>query len=285
MTANIKLVACDMDGTLLNKEKLISQQNIDAIGALQSRGIYFVIATGRHDSMITGYLETLGIEMPVISCNGAMVREPFSDRMYSSISLLSEQILDVIEICKTYHADYHIFGRHLIFGEALTNKMSDYDIRNIVNSERDQIKLFVSEDYKSYVEENSGELYKVLIIPTRREDFSEIQKEVFKTTGLDAFQSDASLLDVAQKGITKAHALDNLCKELNIRQNETAAIGDYLNDLEMIQYAGVGVAMKNAVSELKDVAQIITERTNNESGVAEALERLLDLTKKPSLSC
>ncbi|OQY32250.1 MAG: hypothetical protein B6241_11650 [Spirochaetaceae bacterium 4572_59] len=285
MTEKIKLVACDMDGTLLNKEKLISQQNIDAIKKLRSRGIYFVIATGRHDSMITTYLDILGIEMPVISCNGAMVREPFSGRMFSSIPLKSEQILDVVEISKTYAADYHIFGRDVIYGETLTSKLSDYNIRNVVNSERDQIKLFVSEDYKSYIEENSGELYKVLIIPSRREDFAEIQKDVFKKTGLDAFQSDVSLLDVAQKGISKAHALDSLCKELNIRQDETAAIGDYLNDLEMIQYAGVGIAMKNAVPELKDAAQIVTEKTNDESAVAEALERLLDLTREPSLCC
>lgn len=285
MIENIKLVACDMDGTLLDKQKLISQENIDAINELRTRGIYFVIATGRHDSMITSYLETLGIKMPVISCNGAMVREPFSDRMYSSIPLLSEQILEVVNICKLFNADYHIFGRHVIYGETLSNKLSDYDIRNLVNSDKNQIKLFVSKDYKSYIEENSGELYKILIVPSRVEDFPEIQKEVFKTTGLNAFQSDASLLDVAQKGITKAHALDNLCKELNINQNETAAIGDYLNDLEMIQYAGVGIAMKNAVSELKEAAQIVTEKTNDESGVAEALKRLLDLTKEPSFSC
>lgn len=274
----IKLIACDMDGTLLDEEKEISQKNIETIARLKDRGIYFVIATGRHDSMIKRYLDTLGLEMPVISCNGAMVREPFSNHLFSSIPLLSEQIIEVIEICKSFNTDYHIYARDEIYGETLTSRMLYYNDLNKIMPERDKIKLRVSTDYKQYIADYAGELYKILIIPSKEELFKPIKDEIFKTTGLHAFQSSADLLDVAQKGITKAHAIQNLCRELKIEQEETAAIGDQLNDLDMIEYAGIGIAMNNAVPRVKEAAQFVTKDTNDQSGVAEALEYILNLS-------
>ncbi|QEN09571.1 HAD family phosphatase [Oceanispirochaeta crateris] len=273
----IKLIACDMDGTLLDDQKRISTDNIEAINKLKARGIYFVIATGRHDSMVKGYLDTLGLEMPVISCNGAMVREPFSNHLFSSIPLQTEQVFEVILACKSLGADYHIYGRDVIYGETLTSRMFYYNERNKTLPERDKIKLFVSKDYRNYVKENTGELYKILIIPSSQNDFIPIKEKIFKATGLHAFQSDAALLDVAQKGITKAHAIQNLCRELKISQEETAAIGDQLNDLDMIEYAGIGIAMNNAVQPIKEAAQNITKKNNNQSGVAEAIHMLLAL--------
>ena len=206
-----------------------------------------------------------------------MVRDPFSNHLYSSIPLLTDQVLEIIKICKSFKADYHIYGRDVIFGEALTNKMYYYDKRNLILPERDKIRLFVSPDYKPYIEEHTGELYKILIIPPDPNDFDEIKEEIFLATGIRGFQSDAALLDVMQKGITKAHALENLSRELRIQRHEIAAMGDYLNDLDMIEFAGMGIAMNNAVPRIKEAAQYVTEKTNDQSGVAEAIERILDL--------
>lgn len=77
MKHRIKLIACDMDGTLLQDDKHISEENRKAVARLKEAGIQFVIATGRHDSMVKTYLDELEIETPVISCNGGMVRDPF----------------------------------------------------------------------------------------------------------------------------------------------------------------------------------------------------------------
>jgi len=276
MNNKIKLIACDMDGTLLNDKKEIPKKNIEAVHRLKDQGITFVIATGRHDSMVKAYMDELGIEMPVISCNGAMVREPFSNHLYSSIPLTKEQVLGIISSCKSFGADYHVYTRDVIYGETMTNRMLYYKNRNTILSERDRINLFVSSDYKSYVDEHRRELFKVLIIPGNPEEFEAITKDIDRTTGLQAFQSDSELLDVTQKGITKAHAIENLCKELKICREETAAIGDQRNDLDMIRYAGTGIAMANAVNEIKEAAQIITAGTNNQGGVAEAIHYIIE---------
>ena len=270
----IKLVACDMDGTLLDDRKEISEENIRAVKALSAKGVHFVIATGRHDSMIKAYLDVLDISTPVISCNGALIRNPLTGELYSSVHLESSQVLDLIALCKKYHADYHIYGKDIVFGETLTNKVYYYDQRNRILPERDRIPLLISRDYKSFVQEQEGMLYKVLVIPPRQEDFPFLKKKIYEETGLDAFQSDATLLDVMQKGITKAKAIEILCRKLGIKQFETAAIGDQLNDLDMIVYAGTGVAVNNAVPEIRQAAVIVTEKCNNHSGVAEALELL-----------
>ena len=271
----IKLIACDMDGTLLNDRKEISSRNLELIHTLKERGVLFVVATGRHDSMIREYLEQIGDNTPVISCNGALIRDPHTGELFSSVPLESSQILEIIRICKDQGLDYHLYGRDIIFGEALTNKMYFYNKRNKTLSPGARIPLMVSEDYKAVISEYEGAVYKVLVFPGEEENFARISRKISDETGLTAFRSDKTLLDIMQKGITKARGMENLCQKLNIHRSETAAIGDYLNDLEMIRYAGVGVAMNNAVPELKDAAHMVTENCNNNSGVAEALERLV----------
>ncbi len=264
-----------MDGTLLDDNKEITSENIQAVHTLRDKGIFFVIATGRHDSMIRGYLDSLGVDMPVISCNGALIREPRSGELYGAEPMDSDQIFRIIRICKEYKADYHIYGKDVIFGEALTNKMYYYDQRNRTLDKENRIPLLVSGDYETFVKDHEGQLFKVLVLPSREEDFSLLTHIIFEQTGLEAFRSDTMLLDVMQKGTSKAKAIETLCRKLNIQRSETAAIGDYLNDLEMIRYAGTGVAMQNAVPELKKAAGMITEFCNNRSGVAEAIERLI----------
>lgn len=271
----IKLIACDMDGTLLNDNKEISPRNLKVIKELQSQGVYFVIATGRQDTMIKEYIDQIGGNMPVISCNGALIRDIHTGEEFSSVPLESQQILDIIRICKELGMDYHLYGRDIIFGETLTNKMYFYNKRNPSLPEKYRIPLLVSSDYRSVINEHQDLLYKVLVFPQTEEGFPLVSERILSETGLQAFRSDKTLLDVMQKGISKAQGIATLCEKLNIHRSETAAIGDYLNDLDMIEYVGTGVAMNNAVPELKDAAHMVTENCNNNSGVAEALERLV----------
>ncbi len=267
-----------MDGTLLNKDKEIPLENIEAVKLAKEAGVYFVIATGRHDSMIKAYLDDLHIEMPVISCNGGMVREPFSDKVFALHPLSSEQTLDIIEAAKGVGADYHLYCHNLIYGEQVSGKISYYAERNRQLSERDQIRLLTDPDYQGFIEGTNEEIFKVLVLCDDPEKLAAAGDEIHRRTGIRATQSDKNLIDVMQSGITKAGAMAELCKGLGIKQEETAAIGDQLNDLQMIKWAGVGVAMANAVDEIKAASQLVTEKSNHDSGVAEAIKKLLKLT-------
>jgi Cof subfamily protein (haloacid dehalogenase superfamily) len=270
-----KLFVADMDGTLLNDDKKLSDKNIQTIKKLQDFGIKFAVATGRHDSMIKSYLKHLDLHVPVISCNGAIVREPFSDQIFLSQALPEEQSLQVIDICKERNADFHIYGHESIFGEKLNHKMLYYHNLNKTLPSEEQTKLVKVPDCKDAVLNDSEPLYKFLIISDRNKDLLDIMDGLAKIEGLTACQSMPTLCDVMKEGVSKAFALQKLSESLGIMRKEIVAIGDQFNDIDLIEYAGLGIAVANAEDALKEKADIITISNNNEDAVSEAIESFL----------
>lgn len=272
---NYKLFVADMDGTLLNDNKELSAKNIQTIKKLQDFGIKFAVATGRHDSMIKSYLKHLDLDVPVISCNGAIVREPFSDQVFLSQALPKQQSLHVIDICKERLASFHIYGHESIFGENLNHKMLYYHNLNKTLPSDEQTKLEIASDCKDIVLNNSEPLYKFLIICDRRKDMFDIIEHISKIEGLTVCQSMPMLCDVMKEGISKAYALQKLSESLGIKRKEIVAIGDQYNDIDLIEYAGLGIAVANAEDALKEKADMVTIANNNEDAVSEAIESFL----------
>jgi hypothetical protein len=270
-----KLFVADMDGTLLNDNKELSDKNIQTIKKLQDFGIKFAVATGRHDSMIKSYLKHLDLNVPVISCNGAIVREPFSDQVFLSEALPKEQSLDVIDICKERNANFHIYGHESIFGEKLSHKMLYYHDLNKTLPSEEQTKIVIVPDCKDIVVNEPEPLYKFLIISDRNKDLLDIIDHLDKIEGLAVCQSMPMLCDVMKEGISKADALQKLSESLGIKRKEIAAIGDQFNDIDLIEYAGLGIAVANAEDALKEKADIVTIANNNEDAVSEAIESFL----------
>jgi Cof subfamily protein (haloacid dehalogenase superfamily) len=270
-----KLFVADMDGTLLNDDKKLSDKNIQAIKKLQDFGIKFAVATGRHDSMIKSYLKHLDLHVPVISCNGAIVREPFSDQIFLSEALPQEQSLKVIDMCKERNADFHIYGHESIFGEKLNHKMLYYHNLNKSLPSEEQTKLVKVPDCKDAVLNDSEPLYKFLIISDRNKDLLDIMDGLAKIEGLTACQSMPTLCDVMKEGVSKAFALQKLSESLGIMRKEIVAIGDQFNDIDLLEYAGLGIAVANAEDALKKKADIVTISNNNEDAVSEAIESFL----------
>ena len=270
-----KLFVADMDGTLLNDNKELSDKDIQSIKKLQALGIKFSVATGRHDSMIKSYLKHLDLNVPVISCNGAIVREPFSDQVFLSEALPKEQSIDVIDICKERNANFHIYGHESIFGEKFNHKMLYYHNLNKTLPSDEQTKLVIVPDSKDIVLNESEPLYKFLIISDRNKDLLDIIDRIAEIDGLTVCQSMPMLCDVMKEGITKAYALQKLSESLGIKRNEIVAIGDQYNDIDLIEYAGLGIAVANAEDALKEKADIVTIANNNEDAVSEAIESFL----------
>ena len=270
-----KLFVADMDGTLLNDNKKLSDKNIQTIKKLQDFGIRFAVATGRHDSMIKSYLKHLDLHVPVISCNGAVVREPFSGQIFLSEALPREQSIDVIDICKERHAGFHIYGHESIFGEKLSHKMLYYHNLNKTLPPEERTKLVTVSDCKDIVLNESEPLYKFLIISDRNKDLLDIIDCLAKIKGLNVCQSMPMLCDVMKEGISKAYALQKLSESLGIKRSQIVAIGDQFNDIDLIEYAGLGIAVANAEDALKEKADFVTISNNNEDAVSEAIESFL----------
>lgn len=270
-----KLFVADMDGTLLNDNKEISEKDIQTIKKLQGSGIKFAVATGRHDSMIKSYLKHLDLRVPVISCNGAMVREPFSDQVFLAQALPKEQCLQVIDTCKQWGAIFHIYGHETIYGESLSHKMLYYHNLNKRLPADEQIKLLVVPDCRDIVNKGPEPLYKFLILADESRRLSSVIEQLSRLDGLNVTWSGPMLCDVMKNGITKAYALQRLAEGLGIKREEIAAIGDQHNDIDLIEYAGLGIAVANAEDALRVKADAETTATNNEHAVSEAIENFL----------
>jgi Cof subfamily protein (haloacid dehalogenase superfamily) len=269
-----KLFVADMDGTLLDDDQKLSDKNTRMIKKLKDYGTKFAVATGRHDSMIKSYLKHLDLQVPVISCNGAMVREPFSGQVFLSEVLPKEQSLAVIDVCRERNVDFHIYGHDRIFGESLSNKMRYYLDLNKTLPPNERTKLVKVPNCKEIVLNGSERLYKFIII-SENNDLTQIKDRIDEIDGLTACQSTPTFCDVMKGGISKAYALQKLSESMGIKRNEIVAIGDQLNDLELIEYAGLGIAVANAEDALKENADAVTTSTNNEDAVSEAIEKFI----------
>mgnify|MGYP001815292193 CR=1 FL=1 len=139
----------------------------------------------------------------------------------------------------------------------------------------EQTKLVKVPDCKDAVLNNSEPLYKFLIISDRNKDLLDIIDGLAKIEGLTACQSMPTLCDVMKEGVSKAFALQKLSESLGIMRKEIVAIGDQFNDIDLIEYAGLGIAVANAEDALKEKADIITISNNNEDAVSEAIENFL----------
>ncbi len=270
-----KLFVADMDGTLLDDDKKLSEGNIQSIKKLEGLGVKFAVATGRHDSMIKTYLKHLDLHVPVISCNGAVVREPFSDQMFLAQPLPKELSLQVVEVCKEMNASFHIYGHESIFGEKLSHKMLYYHNLNKTLPPEERTKLVQVSDCSKIVLSEPEPLYKFLILTDEIKDQLDIRDRLADIDGLNVCQSMPKLWDVMKGGITKAYALQKLSESLGIKRSEIAAIGDQLNDMDLIEYAGLGIAVANAEEALKAKADMVTTADNNDDAVAEAIEKVL----------
>jgi Cof subfamily protein (haloacid dehalogenase superfamily) len=270
-----KLFVADMDGTLLNDNKELADRDVRTIKKLQDFGIKFAVATGRHDSMIKSYLKYLDLHVPVISCNGAIVREPFSDQIFLAQALPKESSLQVVDMCKQSSVGFHIYGHEGIYGESLSHKMLYYHNLNQTLPPDERTKLVVVTDCRELVISEPEPLYKFLILSDDSEGLLDFISKLSELNGLNVTQSMPMLCDVMKSGITKAYALQKLAQSLGIKREEIAAIGDQHNDIDLIEYAGLGIAVANAEDALKAKADIATKSTNNENAVSEAIERFL----------
>lgn len=265
MVVNYKaLVAIDVDGTLLDTENRISKGAAKALNALKKEEIGAVLASGRSTDGVLPYYEQLDLAPFLIGAGGALITA-LSGEVIKAFELPSEVITGIIEI-----------ARELGVGIAL------HQVDNLrFESTDEQIKI---------INRNlPGELirvkdcYTVLdISPTvtftlwgDHEVLLGAQERV-RALGLpvDTTFSGEVFLEITNPGVSKGHALTILAEHLNIPANRTAAIGDQYNDLSMLQTAAISVAMGNAPSDIKSVAQTVAP-INNEGGLAWALENVV----------
>lgn len=265
-----KLLALDMDGTLLNSQKKISPKTAESIDELARRGIYVVTSTGRNLAELSDYRDALKSMHFGILLSGGMVFDFKKDTPVKVHGLDEKIILQLIDFGLTERAMIHLHTvRNSIACEEDIQHMAAFDM-GIYQDMFNRICLRC-DDFKKFVREHPGEVIKVNLY--HRDKISRDRNLArMKPLNLSISFAEANNLEASPAKITKASGLVELCDFLGIDISETVAIGDAHNDTEIVQRAGLGIAMGNASDEIKKLADFVT-LDNDSDGVAAAIEK------------
>ncbi|UQS81656.1 Cof-type HAD-IIB family hydrolase [Bombilactobacillus folatiphilus] len=291
----IKLIASDMDGTLLNSQSIISSQNIAAIKAANQAGIQFVVATGRGLSEVEPLVRQLTIKPDFITLNGALVynqqKEPVvkiplnTQNVEQALSLVknSELYFEIItdrgiysisRIQKIQHTAHLLkkLNPSLLYKKAVALATSRGELMNV-----NYVKSF-----DKVLSDPTINVMKILVFSDKQpEILQQLQHKLNKNPNLIVTSSSPNNIEINNQQAQKGIALIKFANELGLKMDQVMAIGDNLNDESMIKAAGIGVAMANAIEPIKELAQYQTS-SNNDNGVAQAIYHAIELNQAQS---
>lgn len=263
-----KLIAVDMDGTLLKEDKTISIKTKHAIYKAKQRGVRVVLASGRPIEGLEKYLKELDLmteEDYVLSFNGSVVQNALTKQIIRKNILTGRDLTDLYEIAQRLGLNIHAFSN----AGCITPKMSKYsELEGTING----IPV-IEMDYKDVKAEE--DIIKIMMV-----DEPSVLEEAIKHLPTEVYEkytvvrSAPYFLEFLNKKSSKGVGVSALIDHLGIKKEQVICIGDAGNDLDMIQFAGLGVAMGNAFEEVKAAADYIT-KNNQEDGVAHVIQKFV----------
>ena len=264
-----KIIALDMDGTLLNKEKVVTDRTKAALKKAGEMGVKVVLASGRPIEGLKRYLEELDLmkaDEYVLSYNGCLVQETKTEKIICEFGLTGKDLHYFYDISCSLGVNIHAFSPKK---GLITPKNSRYtEVEATIN----QIDTNIC-DFTTIKEDE--DIIKIMLI-----DEPEILEKAVEAMPKELYdkytivKSTPYFLEIISKDAGKGVGLKALAEHLNVKQEEIIAVGDAGNDLDMIEYAGLGVAMANASENVKEIANYITH-CNNEDGVAKVIEKFI----------
>ena len=272
---HIKLVASDLDGTLLNKNKEITPRLFAALQKLDELGILFVPATGRPFSTVPQAIKELPFLKYVITSNGAAIYDAAEQKNIIENHLTPEAVDAVIAIARELPVitEYFIEGKAYI-AKNIYDDLTPFDLTEshtaYIKNSRTPVADFWNEMKRNdTVLENINLVFKDM----------ELRKEIWdrlKNLGLSSVTASTTKnIEITSLSATKAKALEKLCKVLGLKRKNVLTMGDGDNDMPMIQFAGIGVAMANGEEHIKQAADILADDCND-FGAAKILEQIIE---------
>ncbi len=284
----IRLIASDMDGTLLDEKMSISQANITAIKAAQSKGIKFMVATGRGYYEAKPALEEAGIECGMIAVNGAQIINAAGE-VQTSVRIDSRQAEKIMAILKQLNIYFEIATNKGVYSdnqamrleksaEMLATKIPHLTFKMAIamaSVHLDMLHIIYIDDFKELLLNDEIDILKIIAFDEDGHDIlTPARKQIEKIKDLAVTSSFVNNIEInhidAQKGIAVAHVAD----KLGIPLSQVMTIGDNFNDISMLEMADVSFAMENAEAQVKKVAKFQTT-TNLKNGVGKAILRAI----------
>lgn len=266
-----KLVAIDMDGTLLNSNDNVSEKTKKVLNKAIDRGVNIVLSTGRIHRSALHYGHFIGLKSPIIACNGAIISSYQGKEIIYENHIDSNVLKDIIEIAESNNMYYHFYDLSAFYFKKANNEFEKYHKYYEENFVKQGIKVIGFNNPMEIINANSN-YYKLVFIEDDSEKLQHLRQELEKKKGISVSKSWHNNLEVMKEGVSKGDAVRYLAKMLNIDTEEIVAIGDNENDISMFKVAGLAVAMGNGDDIIKEHANVITD-TNDNDGVAKAIEK------------
>ena len=282
----IKLVASDLDGTIIDRDNNIFENNLKAINDINNKNIDFVICTGKTYPIRKGMCSKFNASYGIFGNGNQIINLKTGEEIYKKL-LTNSEIDSCINIARANNLHIHIYTDN----EIVTEELKYMDLRNY-KLQQDKyydtsLGITVVDDIKQYLSTNPVNVCKLII--SAEIDLSDIKNQILEKEDIsiitikkygeykdNVIGKEYEYLDITPKNINKDTALKVLRDHLNIDTNEIMAIGDNLNDLDMVKNSGVGVAVANAYDELKEVAKYTTNNTVENGGFAEAVYKFIE---------
>lgn len=270
-----KIIAVDMDGTLLNDNKHITDNNLDMISKAVNKGVKFVISSGRIPSGLKFYENTVSKKQPMICCNGAIILDE-NRKVIHSKSIDKKDILKVIDVIREKKDTYfHFYDESAIYSEQFR-----FTAESLYNFNREidrkfRVEIRLVPDAKEVIEKAEFEINKIVVIDDNIEYLDGLRKRIDSIIGIETTKSEINNIEILSQGVSKGVALKVLANNYGIPIEECIAIGNDENDISMIECAGLGVAVNNARDYIKKYADYITENDNNNGAIAEVIQKFI----------
>lgn len=287
-----KLVAIDLDGTLLNSLGEVSLNTRNALKNAKEKGIEIVLSSGRTIDSVKNLAIELGVDNYLISGNGAVVYDIKEEKIIYDQFLTKEKILEIVKICEENSFYYNIYTETEIVTKSLSYNVLFYYNENLKKPEEKRTKINVVSDIEQYIKEYDKENFlKVTICEKDKYIFNSILRKINQIKDLDILETEFMsrkkvrngsefipieyyYTEITNTNVNKWTALEFLMEKLNIKREEVVAIGDNMNDKEMVENAGLGIVMGNSNPQMKELANVVVS-DNNSEGVCEAIEEFV----------
>lgn len=286
-----KLVAVDLDGTMLNQYGIVTEKTKETIEKVQNKGIEVVIASGRAIDSVKTIAKEIKSDKYFICGNGAILYDIKNNEIIYENTLKKSKILDIIKICEENSIYYSVYTEKEIIAKSLNHNVLYYHKENLNKDEENKTHINIIDDIYDYIQNREEKVIKVTICDNNRAIFNAIirkLREIEEIEVLDVAHMSRKIIrqgtedvpveyfytEISAKNVDKWNAIEILAEKMGINRDEIMAIGDNINDKKMIQNAGMGVVMKNSTPEVTEIANHITE-SNSENGVAVALEKIV----------
>lgn len=284
----IKLIASDMDGTLLNSDHKIPKENVELIKFAQKNGIQFVVATGRAYYEALPALNDESIKCDIISFNGGIIY----DKNGNIINITPMKLKDLyytIEILKSLEISYQLYTKNTIYTNSIETDITAYidlirangeepNEQHLRQEAKNRLELgHITEvdNIELYLNQEDNPAIKVIGISNDLEKLKHATELLSGNENISVTSSGANNVEIMDKKATKGEALKIVADIHDINLKNAIAIGDNLNDQAMLDIVEYSIAMKNGNKELQKNAKFITEKTNSEGGVADSVMKLL----------